>query len=325
MPERATDVQPRKRLADCRSASLASGVAVSLLGLSVLAGYALRVQALKSVVPGLVSMNPATAVSLVLLGLSVALRYFHAGRRSWLSRVGQAAGGLSALAGLAKLLSIAIGHDSVFDRTLFASQMADPAGYASRMSPNTALALLLAGYAAVLLYRERGARGAQRLAVAAMFVAILAVLGYAYGVDAFIGVTGFIPMALNTAVGVLAASSGILLAAPAEGMMGVINGETAGGSMARSATRSPSPPTSPSSPRSSCWWPATSPRSTPTATRPWTACGPRRCARRRSSPASAMACSPSTAPGTSRCGTAAPSTSPAGRPPRRWGARCATP
>ena len=49
-------------------------LAVLLIGLVVLAGWALNIEVLKSMLPGLTSMKPNTALSLVLAGSALALR-----------------------------------------------------------------------------------------------------------------------------------------------------------------------------------------------------------------------------------------------------------
>jgi hypothetical protein len=56
--------------------SFVAGIVVALTGSLVLAGWAFRITALKQVLPGLVAMNPMTAVAFMLAGFSLCL-YCH--------------------------------------------------------------------------------------------------------------------------------------------------------------------------------------------------------------------------------------------------------
>ena len=64
-------------------------------------------------------------------------------------------------------------------------------------------------------------------------VALTSVLGYLYGVGELYGVARYIPMALPTALGFLALSTGILCARPDRGLMQVVTSDEAGGVLAR--------------------------------------------------------------------------------------------
>ncbi|MBI5588042.1 MAG: GAF domain-containing protein [Deltaproteobacteria bacterium] len=101
------------------------------------------------------------------------------------------------------------------------------------MSPNTALGFTLAGLALFCPDCEwRGVRPAQIFAVTAAFVALLALVGYAYGVSSFY-LTYKAGMALHTAVSFLILCIGILFVRPDKGVMSFLASVQAGGFIAR--------------------------------------------------------------------------------------------
>jgi hypothetical protein len=178
-----------------RTFSGGAGGCVVAVGCLALAGWALGVDVLKSGIPGLVAMNPATALALVLAGASLLLQREGAPARAL--RRGRACAGAAALAGLLGLAGSLLGWEYNVDRLLFRGSLGD-----NRMAPNTALGLLLAGAALLLQDAETraGRRPAQPLALAAALVSLLATLGYAYRVLSLYQVGTYIPMALNTAL-----------------------------------------------------------------------------------------------------------------------------
>ncbi len=213
---------------------LATAMAVAV-GLLVLLGWQLDDPALKSVFPGLVAMNPATALCFILSGLSLRLQLL--GRPRVLSRlVGQVCAIAVALVGCLKLAAILTGWDFGVDQILFHSKLAATgAPLPNRMAPNTALNFVLIGLSLCMVNVEwrRGWRPAQLLALPPLLLSLLAITGYMYGVRAFYGLTSFIPMALNTAFSFLVLSSGVLLAHPDRGLTRVFTSDDLGGTLAR--------------------------------------------------------------------------------------------
>ncbi|MGB0134805.1 ATP-binding protein [Dokdonella sp.] len=204
------------------------------VGLLVLIGWSIGHQWLKSVLPSLVAMNPATAVLFVLLGLSLWWRLSRESGRHYRNS-GWLAGVVAAIAAL-KLVGIALGWNSGVDTWLFQEQLATTAiNLPNRMAPNTAVNFFLLGFAILLLDTNlpKGHRPSEYLAAAAGFIALLALLGYAYKISSMSGLARFIPMALNTATAFLLAVLGILSARPRSGCMSLITGDGPGGAMAR--------------------------------------------------------------------------------------------
>ncbi|MBV9851198.1 MAG: PAS domain S-box protein, partial [Armatimonadetes bacterium] len=183
---------------------------------------------MKRVSPGLVEMNPVTAVCLILAGLSLWCLGPGPGdarRRS----VGQACAALTALVGLLVLARYLFGWNVTVDGLLFPGQLAG-----DRMAAATALNFVLAGASLLLLdVRSRRGRTAQLLALAVGLIGLAGLVGYAYSINALVGVNSRITMALHTALAFLLLAVGIVLARPERGLMAGITGDGAGVSLAR--------------------------------------------------------------------------------------------
>lgn len=201
----------------------ASGWLAVVLGCLVLAGWAADLDALKRLSPTLVAMNPATAVLFVLAGTALLVRDRHRGATRALAVAIIAAA-------TAKLMAYALDASGGVDRWLFASRLDAGAGLPNRMAPNTALCFLLVGAALLCVQAtaRRGWRPSELLAGLGFMTALLALTGYAYRVDDFVGLAGYIPMALHTAIGLVVLSSGIFMARTDAGMMRVLASPGAG-------------------------------------------------------------------------------------------------
>lgn len=208
---------------------------VSLLtfggGLFVLLGWVLDLEVLKRILPGLVSMNPLTAVTFMLAG--AALWLLAAGRRPMVAQVLSL---LVLISGLTRLLGCALDWAGGPDLWLFAGKLEhDTLSHSNRMSPNSALNFVLVGCALLLMEKvtRRGRRPAEVFALAVGFISLLALIGYAYEVSWLYEVVTFIPMALHTATLFLLLSVGLLCARREAGVMALVTGESPGGAMIR--------------------------------------------------------------------------------------------
>ena len=202
-------------------------LALLLVGLMVFAGWALKIEALKSVLPGLTSMKPNTALGFVLAGIALAQRQ-HSGLRLGCAAAMLVLGGLS----LAQDLT---GADFGTDQLLFrdspgAAQTVHP----GRMSPITAVSFILLGGALGLLGTRQVARRRtlEALALFALSLALLALIGYAYDTQAVFPLPGFGSMALLTPPALALLALGILCAR-ADGLAGVLASASLGGQVAR--------------------------------------------------------------------------------------------
>jgi signal transduction histidine kinase/CheY-like chemotaxis protein len=238
----ATLFDPRF-LSYLRRFAQAAGAVVFVVGCLVLLGWALDRDALTSVIPGLVAMNPLTALAFILASVSL---WLLSGPQQIDARARRVAWVCAALVALAALLKLnayvlnrllpesSVAWDLGIDQLLFREKL--QAGIPrNELAPNTALNFLMTGLALLFLdvQTRRGRRPAQLAALAATFVSLLAIVGYAYSAMFLSRVGEFIPMALNTAVAFVLLSLGVLCARPDRGLMAFITSAGAGGAMAR--------------------------------------------------------------------------------------------
>ncbi|MEO5656690.1 MAG: ATP-binding protein [Nitrospiria bacterium] len=201
-------------------ASRGASLAVVIAGGLVLVGWALNVAWLKSLIPGLVAMNPVTALTFILAGIALRLSMAH---HSFRSRVAARGIGIAVAAvGTLKLAEYLFGWQTGIDRVLFENRLGAVGIFPpNRMAPNTALNFALLGSALFLLDIEtpRGYRPAQTLTLVAACSSLLALIGYAYSVTPLYTMPSFIPMALNTALAFTILATGVLFARPDRGIM----------------------------------------------------------------------------------------------------------
>jgi two-component system, sensor histidine kinase and response regulator len=212
--------------ARARAGATLLGAAAAVLGVLALLGWLLDVEVLRSLLhPGRIAMNPLTAVLFVLCGVALVLRV---PQRAPPPRpaVGALLGGVAAVLAALTLLDNAFAVLPAVDAVLFGSRLDG-----NRMAPNTAVNFILCGFALALL--DRGPRGLVRVTTVPVLLAaavtLLSLVGYLYGVTAFYGVTGFIPMALNTTLGFMLLTVGILACRPRREPIATLLSDTAGG------------------------------------------------------------------------------------------------
>ncbi len=200
----------------------------ALTGLIALAGWALDVEQLKSVLPGLIAMNPLTAICFILSAVALWLRA--CGQLGRQQRLGSVLGAAVALVGGLKLGSYLFGFDIPIDRWLFAGSLGT-----NRMAPNTALCFLLSGTALAGLdwVTSRGFWPAQWAVLLVATVSLVSLVGYAYGATSLYQMASYVPIALNTAGAFGVLSAGILFARRDRGVVAVICDSGPGGVMAR--------------------------------------------------------------------------------------------
>lgn len=193
---------------------------VCACGVVVLVGWYSGIVALTTVAPGYVSMVPNTALAFVVLGTGVlAVRH----------RAGVVLGGCAGALGGATLLEYLLGMSFGIDLLL---PGIDLSGQDPRMAPATAVAMTLLGGAIVAggLGRPTAMRWTT---MAALGVAYVAVLGYAYGVSSLYTVGGYTSIALHTAVCFCILGVALLLEEPSRGLVGLLRDEGSAGSLLR--------------------------------------------------------------------------------------------
>jgi two-component system NtrC family sensor kinase len=220
----------RRHIAVSQTFANVAAIAAILLGVMTLLGWAIDNEALRSLLhPRRISMNPATAVCFLLSGS--ALWFAHDNKRTHRRDMLRAflAGGVLVIAGI-KLIDLLPGINTTVDQILFPVRVGD-----NRMAPNTAVVFALLAGSLLLLEREHviGPRPSTSLALFAVAISMLSLTGYLYDVELLYTLRQYIGMALNTAVGVMLLSLGILFARPNRQPIVTLASKTAGGVVAR--------------------------------------------------------------------------------------------
>jgi diguanylate cyclase (GGDEF)-like protein len=210
-------------------AALGFALLAATIGALGLSGWAFEFDFLRRDLAEFSTINPATAVALMLAGTSIALAAL--GRR----RPAAALGLLVAMLGAMKLADLVFGVLPV-DRLLF-RDLLDTAivPHPSHMAPNTAAALLMTGAGLVLVNAgwRHAKTVAQLLALWAGLMALFAIIGYTSGLVYFRKLDGYLPMAVATALGVAATALGILALTRQVGLALVARDDGPAGAMLR--------------------------------------------------------------------------------------------
>lgn len=186
----------------------------------VLLGWVLHAEPLKRGLPGLNAMNPLTAITVILAATASWGLKDGPARGRW--RILVAVFGAAVLAiGLARLCDVFLGTQLCPDDVLFHSQLGEGQAFPSRISSNGAACFALLG-AAILGLDRRGwppPLHPQFLLLPLLLLVWTAVVGYAYTGNGFYEFRSFIPMALHTALCLLALALALILSRPREGFM----------------------------------------------------------------------------------------------------------
>jgi len=207
------------------SFSQIASASVTIVGCLVLVGWAFEIAALKSVLPGLVTMKANT------LWL---LQSEQANQRT--RRIAQICAFIVALLGLLTLSEDLFCWDLGIDQLLFQDLQTDPEiSKPGRMASATALNFLMLGTALLLLDVEilRGHYPAEWLGLVPVLSSTIALIGYTYGVQALYRVPAYSSVALHTALAFLVLSLGLLWARPNRGLMAIISSHSVAGLTAR--------------------------------------------------------------------------------------------
>src|SRR5260221_4629996 len=224
---------PNPRVDRLKSSAGMVGIGVSLLGVVVLVGWAFDIQALKSVFPGLATMRANTALGLSLAGIALKLATQDT-PQAWQRQAIQALAGVVTLIGLLTLCEYVFGWNPHIDQLLIHDTAQGSGSLPGRMASSTALNFLLTGLALLSLdVKTRRHRPAEFLALVVGFVAMLALMGYAYGIPSLYQITPYQSTALHTALAFVAVSAGVLMARADDGLMSIFTSNSLGGGLAR--------------------------------------------------------------------------------------------
>jgi PAS domain S-box-containing protein len=210
-------------------------IVIAINGIALL-GHATGVRALASIVFGLSPARPVVALTLAVEAISlwlIAPETAGTLRR----RAGQVLGVLVALVGALVLAEYLTGRHFVTAALPFPDSTARWAGsdLPGLPSPHTAIAFVLTGLALALLDTDgrRGHRPAAVLAPAGALVAVIALLGHAYGLVYLSGDSKIGQMPLSTAVSHIGLSVGLLACRPDRTAARVYLGGAGGGEVLR--------------------------------------------------------------------------------------------
>ena len=211
----------------------ASSAMIFVAGL-VLTGWLLHLQILKSAWPGLIAMNPLTALLFLVAGFALLRAGQRFRKRPDLFVI--ISGIIIVLGGATKVAECLFHFDLNLDQVMFQKQVNSPGPYGpNEIAMNTALSFVCCGAALLLLdvQTKHGWRPAQVFIVAEGLLALLALIGYGYRVLPLYSFGSRLPMALNSAVCFELFGIAALAVRPSRGLMMVITSDTTGGAMAR--------------------------------------------------------------------------------------------
>jgi signal transduction histidine kinase/CheY-like chemotaxis protein len=209
---------------------------VALGGGIVLLGWSFGNEMLKRILPGLVAMNPVTALGFILAGTSLLCYWLAETKPAHKWKYGRVMAGVLVVIGVLKISGYVVGWHLAFDQMLFRTQLQnDGTGFANQIAPNTAYNFILTGFALWSLNSpvRRFSRWSQGLSLVLVFASLVPLVGYIYRASYLYSIGSYIPMALHTATLFLLLALGMLLAQTDSGMVALFTSKTPGGAVAR--------------------------------------------------------------------------------------------
>lgn len=180
-----------------------------LLGLTVMVGWHTHSTLLIQIDPNYVPMQYNTAAGFLLSGAGLLAMVLGSTNTAMVS--GAAVGAL----GMLTLIEYIAGVDFGIDQRLMIPYTTFKTSYPGRMAPNSALCFMLAGVAlllAALMHNRRKASVATgTLGALVLGLSLLALSGYAMGIETTFGWGAVMRMAIHTALGFSALGSGLLV------------------------------------------------------------------------------------------------------------------
>ncbi len=207
------------------------GYVLTALGISVLAGWVLNFRPVLSLIPGQITMKANTAAGFLCAGLSILfITRAHRTQRSQMIAAGLAI--MVIAVGLVTLIEYFVHGDLGIDQLFFADH--DQSPYPGRMAHITALNFCLAGSGLLLIsLSKKQATWSHLLSLLSGLSALLAIIGYLYGVPLLYGSVYYTSMALHTGVGFLILSVATVHCHTSRGIMAVFSSSYSGGWLSR--------------------------------------------------------------------------------------------
>jgi diguanylate cyclase (GGDEF)-like protein len=206
----------------------AAGMVATIVGLTVLIGWILDIELLKTVVRGYGPMEVGTALAFILMGIALNELARHNSRRSRLI-VLVAAVTIMLIAGISlaeQFVDLQLGFGKSWS---FANHAHTP------MSALSGACLMLLAPSLLLASSRRlwTGRLLQGLVLTSMFISGLCLVGYAYDISALFRFDPFASMAIHTAATVVVVCIGLLYVRPDLEVMAPIRSQRLGGLAAR--------------------------------------------------------------------------------------------
>ncbi|MFS8130465.1 MAG: ATP-binding protein [Candidatus Dojkabacteria bacterium] len=208
---------------------------VILIAVIVLIGWVANIQVLRSFSPGMVNMNPFSAVVFILLGISVIL-YNINNENKFINTFILFSILLSLLVGIITIINFLFGLGLTYDTVFLAQKIRDVGGdiSESRIVPSLSLGLILISASFLLIYLKKSYRLSNVLAFIGLILGWLGILGRLYNVGIAFNSSGlFIPVAFSASLAVFLLSFSILNLAPSEGYVRLIFYDNIAGSTSR--------------------------------------------------------------------------------------------
>lgn len=223
-------------VARCYAITRVAAVLLFLLGAIGIIGWFRNDPDLKALFTGPITMKANAAICLMIAGGILLLQMEDLRRPRWLRTLCTLLSLLLFLIGALTCLEHLTGINLYIDELFFTEAPGSPATASpGRMGPPGALSFALAGLALLFqgLSRHRARRSAELIALLIGVIALVPLIGYAYGIKPLYGLSTYTGIALNTASALAIMALAILLARPREGLMAIVCADDAGGLMAR--------------------------------------------------------------------------------------------
>jgi diguanylate cyclase (GGDEF)-like protein len=214
---------------------VACGAVAFVIGESVLAGWALDVPLLLTWFPGYVTQKANTAICFIACAVALLARLRSASDLRF-RRVADIAATVPVVVGGLSLVEYVFGWNLGIDQLLVDDPIVGSGtSHPGRMAPNSAIAFILIGVA-LLAARNRSGRArrvAQGCTLAALFLVLVALVGYAYGAHVLVGLFSLTRMAIHTITAMVALGVGTLWLTHDGGWLGELTSGGGGGRVAR--------------------------------------------------------------------------------------------
>lgn len=226
----ALEADEERRVDQFRRFSRLTAGMVMGIALAVLIGWQFDLLILTRVLPIWVVMVPNTAVGLAVLGAGLWCTSLK--RSPSLLMLERLAGGVGILLGGLTILEYIAQIDIGIDLLLpFERLQSLNMHFPGRMAFATAVCLLLCGIALVL---RKSPRLSQMCSATSLFISLMVIIGYCFGVSALYSVGMYSAVAAHTALALLLLSAGLLASLSNSKLIELLAAESAGGTIARS-------------------------------------------------------------------------------------------